>query len=662
MVPRPFRQALSPRAASRRLTRAALALLAASALALAGLASLHDREPPPEQQPAALRVVQEGVSVELAAFAVAPDRRDRPLRSGDEATFRFTLTDASSGVPLESRYPAAWVNPRPQGDDGAATGCAERANEIMNGGFARRAEIDLNTYRVLVLQDDATLSIIDPRFSFGGSRLLSMISLKSPGADWALTADQSRLFVSLPDVDRVAVVAPEASAVTAEVEAGPRPGRVALQPDEGYLWVASGEGAPAEGAGTVTVIAVPDLRVAARLRVGRGRHDLAFSDDSRTAFVTNQDDGTVSVIDVGRLAVVRELPAGGAPTKIAFSRLAQAAYVTDAAEGRVTVIDGARREVVARIDTEPGLAGIAFEPKGRYGVAWNAERDTVSVIDTAEQRIVQTGQVEKGPDQVVFSDRLAYIRHRGSDTVLMIPLERLGERGQPIPVADFTGGQSPPGAVSLGASIVQAPGEPAVLVANAADKVIYYYREGMAAPAGSFSTHGRVPKAIQVLNHGLRPRGKGVYETTAALKRAGPYEVIFLLDAPRVVHCFPLDVAEDPERPRQARTHVEALLPDPTVVAGAPVHLRLRLSDAETLAPRSGLADVRVLVNLLPGTWHDRPWARPEEEDGVYAIDFTPPSPGTYQLLVEARSIGLSFNTSPQVVLTAERGGEGRSP
>ena len=43
-----------------------------------------------------------------------------------------------------------------------------------------------------------------------------------------------------------------------------------------------------------------------------------------------------------------------------------------------------------------------------------------------------------------------------------------------------------------------------MLVANPADKMIYFYAEGMAAPMGSFQNYRRDPKALLVLENGLR--------------------------------------------------------------------------------------------------------------------------------------------------------------
>ena len=122
---------------------------------------------------------------------------------------------------------------------------------------------------------------------------------------------------------------------------------------------------------------------------------------------------------------------------------------------------------------------------------------------------MQSGPVESGPDQLAFSDKLAYMRHRGSPNVLMIPLDAVGEEGKQIPLVDFPGGQNPPGRMSRpcwATSMIQAPGASAMLVSNAVDQAVYYYKEGMAAPMGTFKTYSCEPLAVMVVDRSLRER------------------------------------------------------------------------------------------------------------------------------------------------------------
>jgi YVTN family beta-propeller protein len=618
--------------------------------ALALMAGLLAGASPSGAQTVPQKTVADGIAVELTVTPA--EGGSGPLREGDAARVRLTFTDAATGNPLAKLGPGAWMDLQSRGAGAPAT-CKQKVESFVGGSLFARPTLDLNTYYVVTLNEDATLSVVDPLFGYGGSKLLAMVFLDSPGEDWALSADGNRLFVSLPEKNRVAVVDTTQWKVTQGIDTPPGPRRIALQPDGQYLWVAY-DGA-AGGASGVAVLDPRSLRKVAELPTGRGGHDLAFSDDSRFAFVTNEADGTVSVLDTGKLARLRDVKAGSRPVSIAWSSQAGAAYVVSA-DGAITALDGEKAEPRARIAAEPGLGRIRFAPGGRLAFIVHPERDAVHILDAASNRIVQTADVEDRPDQVTFSDELAYVRHQGSETVLMIPLKTVGEPGRPVPVIDFPGGQHPPG--RLGRStpadgIVQAPGDPAVLVANSEDGVIYFYKEGMAAPMGHFKNYGKQPRAVLVVDRSLRETRPGVYETVVRLGGPGDYDLALFVGTPRVVQCFPVKVAENPalaaERNHRALDIAVEIEPREPAV-GQDVRVRLRLTDPQTGAPKKGLDDVRVLTFLSPGVWQQRQFAK-EQSDGRYEITFQPREAGLYYIFVEVASAGLAMRNSPFVTL-----------
>jgi len=64
------------------------------------------------------------------------------------------------------------------------------------------------------------------------------------------------------------------------------------------------------------------------------------------------------------------------------------------------------------------------------------------------------------------------------------------------------------------------------------------------------------------------------------------------------------------------------------------------------------LDDVRVLVFLAPGIWQHREDAK-SVGDGVYEMSFVPPNPGVYYVFVQSTSLGLEFNQSTPLMLSA---------
>ena len=605
---------------------------------------------------------KEGISVGMQVERLFGG--DGPLKEGDTVLFRFKIADTATGAPMSSLYPAAWMDRIPVAALVEQESCTNKVSTFLGGSLFSQPEVNLNVYYVVALNDDASITIVDPLFGFGTTKLLALVQLEANGEDWVLSPDERRLYVSIPDAGKVTVVNTETWKIAADVATGFRPSRLALTADGRHLWVTDdGEG---EDSG-VLVIDTEKLAVEARIATGAGRHDLVLGSEELHAFVTNRQAGTVSILDARSLEKVADVATGPSPSFVDFSSTGRAAYVVDDVAGTVTVLDGASRRSVARLEAQPGLGMLRFAPEGRYGVMVNPENDRIYVIDAARQRIVQSGTVEKGPDQVTFTDELAYIRHRDDELVLMVPLMELGREGAPIPVVDFPGGQKPPGLgrASRADTIIQAPGAPAVLVANPADRIIYFYKEGMAAPMGSFQNYSRQPRAVLVVDRSLEERRPGEYETAVTLRRPGSYDVAFFLDSPRLVHCFQLEVAPDPrlERARQAKgpkVRIETLEAPRQVAVGETVELRFRLSEPGRGAPLDGLEDLRVLAFLGPGLWQQRSLAQ-GHGDGVYSTSLTPPEEGLYYVFLGSESLGLEIRESTFVILEARPPGPSAS-
>lgn len=607
--------------------------------------------------PYARRAVEEGIALDLRLRNLIPERPPGTFLEGDDVEVELTVTDVASGSPLSNLYPGGWMDLLPAVAEPQPASCEDKVAAFVGGSLLAVPELDLNTYYVLALNDDASISVVDPLFGFGGTKLLAMPVLETPGQDWVVTGDQERVFVSMPRSDKVAVVETVNWKTVFNVDVGPTPARLALQPDGHFLWV--GYEGPADGSepSGVSVVGTRQLREVTRIATGRGRHELVLVGE-RHAFVTNSHDGTVSVVDVRTLTKTADVATGEGPAAIAYSPLSRAVYVTHHQAGTIVAIDAERHEIVARMEAEPGLGPIRFAPGGRWGFALNPERNLLHVVDAATHRIVQTGETEAGPDQVTFSDQIAYLRHRGSEIVLMVPLAGIGREGAPVPVIDFPGGTHPPGKTDVPSpadGIVQAPGAQAVLVANAPDRAIYFYKEGMAAPMGHFQNYGREPRAVTVIDRSLRQKEPGVYQTTVKMRRPGRYELALLLDSPRMVKCFDLEVGGNPVLAfeREHREVDAALLIDErTVAVGEPVKIAVLVLDRKTGAPQNGLEDVRLLTFLSPGIWQQRQWAEAKGE-GVYEIELTPPRAGSYYVFVEIASKGLELNESPSVIVRA---------
>jgi YVTN family beta-propeller protein len=607
----------------------------------------------PQPGPGAQRHEQEGVRV---SFEMAPAQGgsgppEDGFREGQDAIFRFTIADASSGVAVNRAHPAAWAMPRAEGESRDALAAAKAIARFIRGDRFSRPTLDLNVFYALTINDDATVTVADPRFSLGSTRLLAMVILKGNASDWALSDDQSRLYVATPSSNRVTVVDTASWSVTAMVQPIAHPTRLAIQPDGHYLWVAHDD---PSGPG-VAVVATEGPSLIKTLATGPGPHDIAFDGEGRYAFIADRGAGSVSAIEVHTLTKVAVIPTGPAPASVAYSPASRMVYAADATDGSITIISPATLAVVGRARAEPGIAEIRFAPGGRIGLAVNQQANAIHVLDAASGRVVQTVDTEKSPDQVTFAGTLAYVRHLDSPNVRILPLEGLGVEGRPVSVVDFPAGQNAPSfrkpEPSLAHVITPAPGDDAVLVGNPSDRTIYYYKQGMSAPLGSYSNYGRMPRAVLTVDRSLRERRPGVYETVARLGPPGDYNLAFLLDTPRIAHYFDFTTKPDPERAlKGSGVTATPVTPIPgDVPAGTRVRVKFRLSDNSTGKGVAGLNDVTVL-SFAPGGWQRRlratsdDDAHQEAETGVYAVEWTPPRSGVYYLYAQSPTAGARLN------------------
>ena len=601
-----------------------------------------------QQAPAPQKFEREGVEVEFTIEPIKEAGKSSELMEAKEALVRFKIHDKASKTPLSGVKPAVWLSQRGETATDDKT-CREKVQSFLQGSLRSRPDVDLNTYYLLALNEESNISVIDPLLGFASSKLLTLVMLKSPGEDWAQKSSDEQLFVSMPLVNQIAVVDTNTWKVVTNIDAGVKPARVRLQPDERYLWVGNDGG--------VTVIDTATLKVVGQVATGKGQHELEFSPDNRFAFVTNEADGTLSVVDIQKLAKVKDLKTGTPATSVAFSKLGNALYVVNEAEGSITVVDTRGQQIATRIQVKPGIRNVRFAPDGRWGFVPNAKENVVYVFDASTNRLAHTISVEKGPDQIAFTDTFAYVRSAGSTEVSMVRLSTL--MGQPD-IAKFPGGQIAPEEAEVESSadvMVPAPEGNSVLLANPADGVIYYYSEGMAAPMGSFQNYRRKPRAVAVVDRSLRETTSGVYTTTTKLPKSGVYDVAFLLDSPRLTHCFSAEAKPNPDVPRekQVAVRIEYLNKDTQVPVGENYKLRFKLIDTATSRAKSDLKDVRVLTMLTSGTWQKRDFAR-SAGDGVYELDIKVPQTGLYFIFVESRSQGVTFRQLPSLTLPTKEG------
>lgn len=109
----------------------------------------------------------------------------------------FEISDQASGGPL--RYApgqlAAWLQrQRPTLSEGEVS-CKDRLKSLVSMGVGRRADVDLNTYRILSLNADRTLAFINPFVGLNNAKLESIVALPGVPRAWVHVPLRAELWV-----------------------------------------------------------------------------------------------------------------------------------------------------------------------------------------------------------------------------------------------------------------------------------------------------------------------------------------------------------------------------------------------------------------------------------------------------------------------------------
>ena len=608
----------------------------------------------PQVEPIYAKWEAENVAVEFTVLARNNLIPNAEVAEGEYAAVEFKLSQQHDGKPLTQLRPAAWIDVTPTAAETAATdqpACKARIEGYLSSGLLDRPAIDLNRYFILSLNDDATIAVTDPMVNLGGiTQLYKLIQLGGLGADWRMDSAQRKLYVTLPFNGQVAIIDLNSLEVTGTLKAGEKPVRLALAPDEQTLWVTDDSANSAQSG--VTVLDLGAGVTAAQIATALGPHDLTFSADGRLLLVTNQAAGTVSLIDTTKQVKLRDLPVGHGP--VAVEVAPSGLFYVVSADGTLTVIDGVHQAVTATIKIKPGIATLRFSPDGQWALVTNPATNELYVIQSKAHRLYKTISIAGAPTQILLDETYAYIRSLESNQLTTLALADLPTL-TPAQVLTATIGSRQPGdpGLTLGAQALTTTPEQAVLITHPNEQIIYYYLPGSTSAAGSFQGYGRRPLAVQLLDRSLHETNPGLYTGKFRVPAAGDYTVAFLLDSPRVWHCFTFTAKANPTLAATQQAvqppALNLLQSETPFQPGQPYPVHFTLTDRGSNQPVDQ-DEVVVVATALADNWSDRILAQ-QIEPGLYRADLQVPQAGSYQLHFAVLSLQMNEDRFPALIL-----------
>src|SRR5262249_33116868 len=118
-------------------------------------------------------------------------------------------------------------------------------------------------------------------------------------------------------------------------------------------------------------------------------------------------------------------------------------------------------------------------------------------------------------------------------------------------------------------------------IANPANRRIYYYQEGMAAPMFSMEGYGKTPTAVMVVDHSIHETERGIYSVGLRLPKPGVYDVPLFVESPSISHCFQFTMLENAllKKKPSSTVNLEALNNYLQVKTDEASRVRFRLTD-----------------------------------------------------------------------------------
>lgn len=559
-------------------------------------------------------------------------------RAGEEAHVTLALTDRATGAPLTGQDVAGWMLLRRSAQVAAEMPCRAKAEVFSQGRVTARPDVDLNASRVLILNRDGTLVMVNPQVDFTITQMEGVLPLPGVPADWAMGPDGRTVFVSLPVYGAVAVIDAVDFTMTGLIELpkGSVPTTLLARQDGSLaIYLSALES---------VVVARPDgTGKTAPVPVGPGPVAMAAGSAGRIFTVSASGQVTAVDPDRGRSENLAALPAGDPSVAVSVDDRALFAATT-AAEG-IKVFDTGTLAQTASIATDGGVFALSKVPGSAQIVALNTMTDRLVLIDSALHRVVGETVVADAPVEVAYSHDYLYVRGLEGDHFTILDRAELAA-GRLTPMNVQSASAPVVRREALSRAHLIAPFGHGALVVNEDEAQAYYYMEGMNTPMGTVKTYGQLVQGIMTVDRGFRETAPGIYETTATVPFGGAYDVPLVIGSPDTVVCL----AVAAEAKAMAAADVEGSL---TITADPPAAPVARAEETfvfTVLDPRGtpvpGLRDLRLLAFAPSGTWQSRQWAT-DLGKGRYAAAWVFPRAGRYGVSLEAPSHDLAYADTP---------------
>lgn len=537
-------------------------------------------------------IQREGIAVHVKIEDTKNKFLSKELVAQQPVQINLEAKRLADNQPLDNWSPGAWLDSEISPMSGAVPVCGQRIAGFLSGNFMNRPLLDLTGYFVLTLDEEASVSILDPSVYFANkSSLYSVIKLNKPGFDWVKTSDDTRLFVAIPESREVAVIDLQNQKLIKTLKLKGQPTRLALMPGERLLWV--GQTGKAESDNQLSVIDTITTEIVATMALPKGHHEFAFAKRGNRAFVSSRDDASIAMIDSANLKPLKTWRISGLPLAMVVTPQNEL-WVADAKLGTILRYDS-QGEPLGNISLKPGISPMQLSPEQDFVFILNPGEQSLYILDSKNGQLRQTVTVSGRPYDVIFSKDYAYIRTLDTEFSAMISLNELKKNltitPKQIPIG--TSKMAQYANLPLASSMTPSLNLAGAFFALPSERTVYHYMEGMNAPSSGIKTFGHTPLATMVTQRGLLQVAPGRYSTSLRLPSAGRMVLALASENPKFKECISVVVKPDEKPEQQDKVKLE-WLNDPVIFKkiNEPIELKVRILDNKNLPNKLGITIV----------------------------------------------------------------------
>jgi len=246
---------------------------------------------------------------------------------------------------------------------------------------------------IVLNSGEASVSLID----MPSRKVIKTVAVGKEPHHLMMTPDQKTLLIANAAGNDVVLMNPVSGELTGRIPDIIDPYQIGYSPNHKWF-IANGNRLDrvdvyhAQGA---------DLKLAKSIKLGKTPSHVAFTADSKTAFITLQDSSELAAIDLDTQTVIWKMPTGKVPAGVWMTPGDQYLLIGITGEDNVQVIDWKNRKEVKRIYTGKGAHN--FRPLGdkKHVFLSNRIASTISLINM--QTLEKVGDITglpAGPDDM----------------------------------------------------------------------------------------------------------------------------------------------------------------------------------------------------------------------------------------------------------------------